>query len=264
MNHPPCGCRVCNQIDTVPCCPPQAPCKPERCRPASHCPCECKRPCPPPCDCKPRCDCKPDCHTPCRPVPCRPCDCRRPCKTDGVLLQKIVSCDKQSFPCLCTQLEVRGLCTEEALTLVSVQQSGAQPWWTPLDETDCHGRLPICVSIPVCVQLCDACGKAHHATAVVEVETTLSLPCRREELWRHTLLIVPCVRLLGAEDSCDNRFRVKLQISLELFMLRPEVFQVRRHEPKCPDLPLYPQPVTRPCWPQCPADRDLCEWPARD
>lgn len=277
MNHPPCGCHVCNKID--PCCPvcektccPSMPecrskcdCKPQ-CPPACECrrppmkpccpcksPCECKRECRPKCECRSHC-CKHECCPPCKPP-----------KTDSVLLQKIVTCEKRTIPCHCTELSFGDLCGEPPFTLVRVQQSGAQPWWTPLDEPDCRGQLPICVSIPVCAQLCDACGKMHNASAVVDVETALRLPCSSQEFWRHTLLIVPCVRLICAEECSENDvFRVKLHITLEIYLLKPEVFQVRRPEHKCPELPLYPQPVTRPCWPQCQADRALCEWPERD
>ena len=57
----------------------------------------------------------------------------------------------------------------------------------------------------------------------------------------------------------------RLQVVLDAYAVRPEPCMLRRPEPACPDLPLYPPPITPgpPCWPQCPAGPDPCGWPAR-
>lgn len=227
MHTTQCGCPACSQ-------------KPPEPRPPRPCPEMCKPPRPPVCDC-------------------------RPPKAEGVLLQKIICCEKRDIPRLCTQLTLTGLCAQPPLSLGWVQQSGAQPWWTPLDGCSCaSGRLPVCVSIPVCAQVCDCAGQAHHASGIVDVETYLCMPgC---DLWQHSLYIVPHVRLCCAEccqEGCT--FQVQLQILLEMYLLRPEPCMMRRPGPSCPDLPLYPPPIRpdRPCWPQCPAGPGPCGWPAR-
>lgn len=271
MHHPPCGCHVCNESKsapvccqpiTAPCCPPPTPdcCAKPVCPPQMP-DCWAKPMCPPP---KPDC-----CVTPCFPPPkpcCPPLKPPKPAKTEGVLLQKIIACERRSVPCLCTELTLEGLCAQPPLTLVKVQQSGAQPWWTPLNSAHHQGQLPICVSIPVCAQVCDACGQTHHATSTVRVETFLRAICSCDELARNTLLISPCVRLVCAEPCCDGCiFKVQLCIELEIYLLRPEPFKIRCPESSCPDLPLYPPPIKpdRPCWPQCPAGPGPCGWQAR-
>ena len=215
------------------------------------CPCPPPKPCPPP-----------------RPCPCPP-PCPRPpkkVKAEGVLLQKIITCEKRNIPRLCTELTLEGLpcCATPPFTLMMVQQSGAQPWWTPLDSQGPNARLCLRICIPVCCQVCDACGKMYNATSVVEVEASLRPPCPASECWRHSIFVVPCVRLCMAECcSQDCTFQVQLQISLEIYLLRPEPCMMHKPEPACPDLPLYPQPVcpTPPCWQQCPKDPDPCGWP---
>ena len=296
MHHPPCGCHVCNEIKNTPvCCPPPKPsccampvCPPPKpdCCAMPVCPppkpgCCAMPVCPPPKpDCcsmpicpppKPDCCAMPVCPPPkpdCCVMPvCPPPKPPKPMKTEGVLLQKIIACERRTIPCLCTELTLEGLCAQPPLTLTRVQQSGAQPWWSPLHSPHNQGQLPICVSIPVCAQVCDCCGQTHHASATVSVETFLRAVCSFEELARNTLLIVPCVRLICAEPCSDGCvFKVQLRIDLEIYLLRPEPFKIRCPESSCPDLPLYPPPIRqdRPCWPQCPTAQGPYGWPARD
>ena len=181
-------------------------------------------------------------------------------------MQKIVCCERRSFPNVCQELVLDDLppCAEAPYTLVMVQQSGAQPWWTPL-ESHLDGRLRIRVRIPVCCQVRDACGKLFQATSTAEVEASLRPQCPASECWRHSLYVVPCVRLCHA-DCCSETacFRVRLEICVDIYLLRPEPCMIRRAEPPCPELPLYPQPVTPPtCWPQCPPSPAPCGWLAQ-
>lgn len=238
MRHPPCTCHACGQ-------------RPDPCAPSAPS-CSCA---PPPCPPKPDCACAP------RPA-CRP---QRPPRPEGVLLPKILCCERRSIPCLCTDLALNGLsCAEPPFSLLMVRQSGARPSWTPLDEPDCTGRVTICISIPICAQVSDRCGRRHSADGRLEVETCLRLPASCAD--DCDLFIVPHVRLICAEDCpCDPVFRVRLQIQLDIYAVRPEPCMLRRPEPACPDLPLYPPPI-RPdlsCWPQCPADPAPCGWPRR-
>lgn len=186
-------------------------------------------------------------------------------RAEGVLLQKIVASERINIPRHCTQLKIEGLpcCAQPPFKLVMVQQSGAQPWWTPLENQNSKGRLCFKVCIPVCCQVCDSCGKLYDATAVVEVEASLRPSCAMSDCWRHSIFISPCVRLCAAECfSEDCVFEVELQISLDIFMVRPEPCMMHKPERDCPDIPLYPQPcATPPCWQQCQGDRDRCGWP---
>lgn len=273
MQHPPCGCHVCGQsrppekyppaTQCLEPCPPPNPC----CKPPKQ-PC-CPPPRPKPCRPQPNPCCEPPkqpCCPPPRPNPC--CPQPKPCKTktEGVLLQKIVACERRNIPSLSTELTLEGLpcCATPPFRLLMVQQSGAQPWWTPLDNQGPNARLCIKVSIPVCCQVQDCCGKLYNATSVVEAEASLRPPCPLSECWRHSIFVAPCVRLCMAECcSQDCTFQACLQVSLELYLLRPEPCMMHKPEPACPDLPLYPPPIRpdSPCWPQCPAGPAPCGWP---
>ena len=187
---------------------------------------------------------------------------------ESVLLQKIVACERRSIPCLCCKLSLEGLppCATPPYHLVGVRQSGAQPWWTPLCSQGPNARLPICVSIPVSCQVRDQCGGLHQAASVVEVEVSLRPPCPPSEHWRHSIFIVPCLRLLEGESCCEEACcQARLEISLELYLLRPEPCMVRKPEPPCPELPLYPPPVqpTPSCCPQCLAVPAPYGWPTQ-
>lgn len=230
MHHPPCTCHACGEKPSRPCPPP----------------------CPPP---APDCGCRP-------PRPCKPC---KPGKPEGVLLQKILSCDRLSISCLCVDLALSGLdCARPPLTLMSVHESGAQPSWTPLGEPDCAGRVMVRVTVPVCAQVSDACGQRFAATGQVDAEVCLRLPGACHGYY--SLFLLPCVRLLCADGCAEGPvFHARLQVVLDAYAVRPEPCMLRRPEPACPDLPLYPPPITPgpPCWPRCPAGPDPCGWPAR-
>lgn len=227
MQHPPCGCQSCgSQRPPDHCVHPQPPSRPPR-----------------------------------PPKPCRP------PQAQGVLLDKIIACERKFIPSLCTDLVVEGLpcCAQPPFLLTMVQQSGAQPWWTPLETQGPFQRLCMRVCIPVCCQIKASCGKHYSATSVVEVEACLTPGCNASEWWRHRIVIVPCVRLccppVCSEDVC---FRVQLEVTLEIYLTRPEPCMMRPQTPPCPDLPLYPQPCKPPtphCWQQCPEVPDPCGWP---
>ncbi|MBE5801295.1 MAG: hypothetical protein E7319_03305 [Clostridiales bacterium] len=166
-------------------------------------------------------------------------------KGESVLLQKIIGCERRSIPQLCVQLMLEDLpeCAMPPFRLVMVQQSGAQPWWTPLESHGPDTRMHINVYIPVCCQVCDAAGKMYHATSLVKAQISFRPPCPPSDCWRHSIFIVPCVRLIGGEVcSDDSSFCAKLEICLEIYLLRPEPCTVHHPEPAAPELPLYPQP----------------------
>ncbi len=172
----------------------------------------------------------------------------KPCRggTESALLPKVAAWERCRIPCLSTELRLEGLpcCAEGPCRLLMVQQSGAQPWWEPAEQPCGEHRMHIRVCIPVCCQVMDACERLHSASAVVKVEATLRLGCPPSECWRYQLLFIPYVRLLDAECSGEcSVFRARLEVQLEWYQLRPEVCGMRRPEPACPELPLYPPPI---------------------
>lgn len=164
-------------------------------------------------------------------------------KCESVLLQKIVCCEKRHIPQLCTRLELEGLCACPPYRLLSVQPSGAQPWWSPLESHGPDARHHIKVFIPVCCQVCDGEGHPHTATTVVEAEVSYRPCCPPSDCSHANLFIVPWVRLTGG-DVCSEEavFCVQLEVSLEIYLLRPQPCAMHRPEPACPELPLYPIP----------------------
>lgn len=183
-------------------------------------------------------------HVPsCGCVPHRP---PPPCPTahvtgNGVLLDRVIACEKRVIPRLCTVLEAFGLpeCASP-FRLIRVLPSIDPPTWSIPGDSDHCGHLPVCLSIPVRLVLCDSCGRSHTASASVDVETWP--PHSFLEGWGTELRIMPCIRLLCGEClSCDTRFEVQLHVALDLYLLRPEVFHMNR--PACPELPLYPPPI---------------------
>lgn len=197
------------------------------------------------------------------PPPRPPKKCER---TQSVLLQKICCCERRSFPAHCASLLAEEIpCwAKPPFTLCMVQQSGAPPWWTPLENAPHDRRLCMRVYIPVCMQVQDACGKWFSANGTVELDMALSPSCALSECWQYQTIIYACVRMCQPPVCSDNGcFEVRLEAVVELFLVRPEPCAMRRHEPPCPELPLYPPPCdpTPPCWQQCPAAPRPCGWP---
>ena len=162
------------------------------------------------------------------PRPCHP-------KPDGFLLPRIQRRWRQTLPPLCTELRFEGLpCTP--LRLQSLRASGAQPACSPAQTP---GQMQL--SIPVCAQLCDNCGKVYQAQTTME--TSVCLPAWMDPC-AGTLFIVPCVQLRHAE-CCGNAacFRVQLHITLDVYLLRFEPYMTPPPAPACPSLPLYPPPI---------------------
>lgn len=173
-----------------------------------------------------------------RPPPPPPCP-----RPSGVLLPKIIDSVQRVIPRLCTVLDA--FCLPEGLHPLRLQRilpSADPPAWTILGEGDGCGRIPVCVSIPLRLLVLDSCGRRHTASAVVDVETWL--PCAFVDSWGCRLQVIPCVQLVCGEClSCDSRFEVQLHVTLDIYLLHPEVFHMKPPAPACPDLPLYPPPI---------------------
>ena len=180
-------------------------------------------------------------YKPHRPPPPPPCG-------DRVLLQKIVLHERRVIPCLRTELELTGMpcCAVPPWKVTHVQASGAQPWWTPLEGCGHCGQVPVRITLPVSVQVCDSCGHTHAASALVEAETQLPHALCNAEGCGQTLLILPCVRFLCASPCECGCVQAQLHVTLDVYLLRAEPYQLRHPAPACPELPLYPPPIS-PC-----------------
>ncbi len=263
MHHPSCDCSqcenkrpmpMCPQID--PCCVPCMPPKQECCPPPMPCMPPKQECCPPPMPCKPPkpkfCPPKPCYATkpkpfcPVKPVfPQQPC--MKPCppKMEGVLLQKIVAKEQCQFPCLCTPIRIDDLpChAKPPFQLIRVQQSGAQPSWTPLENHPHDGRLYVRVCVPVCCQVKDACGDCFYGTSAVEIDCSICPPCHLRDCFHHNVFVTACIALLCPTECMETPcFHAQLQATLDLFLIKPEPCMMPPKEPLCPPLPLYPQP----------------------
>ena len=164
---------------------------------------------------------KPPCPPPCAPH-------------QGYLMQRIVACEKRSIPCLGTEW-CFDACTHGCIQRVS--PCGAPVWHV---KDDCTLQI----TVPVSVQLCDACGHLCVQNASLELETTLSrqMLCQLDDPGV-MLLILPRIRLARAENICGACFRVQLAVWLDLYLLRYETLHCAAPKPPCPQLPLYPPPM---------------------
>ncbi len=231
-----------------------APCPPP-------CPAPCPPPCPPPCPAPCPAPCPPPCPAPCPQLcsppfpPCPPKDrCKHEHEPAQVLLPRIICSGREWQRRLCTKLSVSCLpdCAKPPFQLISVQQSGAQPWWEPSKKNAGWGQAIFHVFIPVCACVRDASGCEYFCPAVVEMDACLRLKCAPNECWRYNLIIVPCVRLVCA-PVCSNDlcFDVELEVVLELFLIHWEPCFTRPPKPECKEKPLYPQPCHHGCRSSC-------------
>lgn len=177
-----------------------------------------------------------DCSCPmcCQPTP-------KPAACHGILLPKIIASGREWLRRMCVHLEVEGLpaCAQPPFTLVCVSPCG-EPAWEPVPD----GRpLHFHVCIPLICQVRDACGCLHCGKACISANICLSAACPLPECWRSSMLVLPCVRLVCACASQDTCFDAQLEVMLEAYLLRWEpCMSSQPCKPRCPDLPLYPQP----------------------
>lgn len=173
----------------------------------------------------------------CCPV-CKP---SKPAPMQCVLLPKIIASgrDWQRRCCVTLQVEALPCCAQPPYTLVSVSPCG-EPAWTPLD---CGHTLRYQVEIPLLCQVRDACGCLHSGRACISTQICLNAQCPVAECWRSCMTVLPCVRLICADCSHDGCFCAQLEVLVEAYLLRWESCPTGQPcKPKCPELPLYPQP----------------------
>ena len=163
----------------------------------------------------------------------------------GWLLPQIICCERRSFPCFCAKLDLLGLsdCAQN-LTFASIAPSSDLPVLSQTGPADGCGRIPVCISIPLSVTLCNPCGQPCSASSVVDVETWL--PASFAPSWQHRVLILPRLSHgCGTHGICCGKLDIQLHVELECYLLRLNPCYPSRPAPACPDLPLYPQPHCR-------------------
>ena len=181
----------------------------------------------------------------CKPVSCTSCN-TCPSVSKGACRSgapHVVCCGREEQRCMPSTICVSGLpaCVCMPLQLIAIEQTCAQP--EVCLRPQCRGPWPMVaeVTIPLKAWVCDAQGCTHCGEAEVTVCVNMPSSCCGQE---GALLAAACIRLFetGAA-SCDARFCVRLQVSVEVYLVG--VQQCRRPDPcACvfPQLPLYPQP----------------------
>lgn len=151
----------------------------------------------------------------------------------GFLMQKIIARHRTSIPCFSTEVQLDGC---QCTVLKSVTACG------PAAVTPC-GERTVQLAIPVSVCAADACGRLCTQTSVIHVQADLprSFLCAPDP--RSSLLALPSVCLVRAENAGCGCFRVQLHITLDLYLLRYEACGCPPPRPACPQLPLYPPPM---------------------
>lgn len=167
--------------------------------------------------------------------------CTPPRPSHGWLLPRIIAKGKEWLRRQCFSLQIDHLpaCAQSPYTLISVSPCG-EPTWEPLAD----GR-PLCfrVRIPLVCQVRDGCGCLHSGSACISLNASLTPLCPPHECWRSCMMVLPCVRLVCSACSQTCCIDAQLEVLLEAYLLRWESCMASQPcKPKCPDLPLYPQP----------------------
>ncbi len=142
--------------------------------------------------------------------------------------------------CLTVSGLPRGLCGP--LRLVAVEAIAEQP--SVCIKQDCRGPSPYVaeVTIPMLAWVCDARGCTHCGNTQVTVCCRLPPGCANA---RGSLMAAAEVRLAdGGCPSCVPTFDVRLQVCVEVYMVRMEPCGSKEGK-KCPPFPpkpMYPQP----------------------
>ena len=177
-------------------------------------------------------------HPTCCCNDCKPC---KPAPMQGVLLPRIIASGRTWLRRSCVSLTVEGLpCqAQPPYALCSVSPCG-EPTWEPCAD----GRpLHYLITVPLLCQVRDACGCLHSGRTEISTEVCLNPTCPLPECWRASLMVLPCVRLVCADCSHTGCFSAQLEVLVEAHLLRCEPCMTDTPcKPRCPELPLYPQP----------------------
>lgn len=172
-------------------------------------------------------------------------DCRcntqsRPCP-GMFLLDKVVCRGRTQSNCQRINLCLLGLpeCTRFPVRICSVSYRGE-----PIETCGVDGKcaLGIKAIIPLFVSVIDACGQSYQAST--KIETVIQLRCQDREPSFTNIVVVPCIELLRAEQSCTNSFEAELRICIDAYAVKPEACswnQWCNEKTPCNTLPMYPQ-----------------------
>ncbi len=139
----------------------------------------------------------------------------------GYLLPRIVGVGRIWQRHLSTTLCVEDLpdCAEGCFTLVSVSACD-QATWDILPGESGRPNL-VRLTIPLTLQVRDGSCTLRTGHAAITLEVPIRLHCPSQDMWRGTLLIVPCVRLVSAPcPSADACFDVVLEVMADVYMVR--------------------------------------------
>lgn len=129
---------------------------------------------------------------------------------------------------------------ESPFTLLSVAAGDpVQQELLPSPSPRCQ---PVRVTIPLVCQVRDRNGCVCPGVASLEVEVMLRLQVPQCECWHASLLIQPCVRL-ACLPCCTEQpmFDAYLEVLVEAYFVHWEQTNPAHPQPRCPELPLYPE-----------------------
>ncbi len=141
----------------------------------------------------------------------------------GYLLPRVYGIGRFCQRNLSTELCVADLpdCAEGCFTLLSVSACD-QPTWDILPGEGSRPTM-VRVTIPLSLQVRDgSCTvRTGHTVLVLEVPLRVNLPS--QDMWRGSLLIVPCVRMVSSPcPSATACFDVVLEVLVDVYMVRWE------------------------------------------
>ncbi len=211
---------------------PQKSCCKSACMPCK----ECLPPCPPP-------------MPPCPPPPCPPPPCPPPPGPETCRpMPRVICSGREAQRNLHACIAVSGLPCNICgpLRLLGLESTGEKPDVRLLE--DCRGPSPWIaeVTIPLLAWVQDATGCTHCGQTQVKAYCSMPSCCDHA-----SAALVACaeVRLVDACGlSCTPEFEVRLQIFVEVYVVRVEPCKCHRKK-ECalfPQMPMYPQPAWYP------------------
>ena len=184
-----------------------------------------------------------------RPPPCG--GCRESTSVEGgYLLPRILASGREWVRCMEATIFVRGLpeCVAQPLSICQICVGSGPPRCWEDDTWPSERRAVILmVEVPLDITLRDAAGCFHRGQSEILVRVRVQLPFSKDQCWRNQWVAQAAVRMLGcATQQCERVFCVRLEVNVEVFLVRSEAVCRRECQPQCQfPLPLFPPP------PQC-------------
>lgn len=226
------------QSMTQPCRPLPAPsCRKICCEPIIP---PCKPSCPEMPTCLPSCECPPICE-PCVPrCNCRPHPCKPPMKPSTPY---VICCGRESDRCLSkeiciTGLDCCGLCPPLMLKGLEVSQSKPDVCIKRCARGPSSALAE--VTIPLTAWVCDSNGRVCCGESQITVCVRMPNSCICSD---GMLMASACIRLIDAGGvRCEPIFCVRLELLVEVFLVRVNPCQCKNNQCQMPSLPMFPQP----------------------